>query len=292
MRALLALCCAVALGGCAIVINPNDGDVRYVGNSGGKTIDGNQQRGRDERPVSSVTALDIGNLNWLDVRIDVRVGPAPSLVIEADSNLLPLIHSEASGNTLRIWSDANLRRSNEIRITYTTPHLNKISITSGGRLVASGFNGEDLSLEQRGSLKTELSGKVGRLDLANHGSGTINAVALASGNSEVVQNGSGRIHLGQVRGERVNIALNGSGNISASAGSTVQRLDAKVNGSGDIDLASLRSETAYLASNGSGDIDATASGEVNARSSGSGRITVHGEPAKRTLSGSRVRVVQ
>ena len=29
MRALLALCCAVALGGCAIVINPNDGDVRY-----------------------------------------------------------------------------------------------------------------------------------------------------------------------------------------------------------------------------------------------------------------------
>ena len=72
----------------------------------------------------------------------------------------------------------------------------------------------------------------------------------------------------------------------------MQRLDANVNGSGNLNLAPLRSEIAYLSSNGSGDIDATASGEVNARSSGSGRITVHGEPAKRTLSGSRVRVVQ
>ncbi|PJJ20030.1 hypothetical protein CLU90_3262 [Janthinobacterium sp. 67] len=30
MRTMLALCCAVALGGCAIVINPNDGDVRHA----------------------------------------------------------------------------------------------------------------------------------------------------------------------------------------------------------------------------------------------------------------------
>lgn len=290
MRALLALCCAVTLGGCAIVINPNDGEVRYSTDSGGKAVDGNAQLKRDARSVSSATALDIGSLSGADARIDVRVGPVASLVIEADSNLLAQIQSEVSGNTLRIWSDANLRRSNDIHIIYTTPRLNKISTLSGGRLVVSGFNGDDLTLVQRSSMKTELSGKVGRLDLANYGSGSINAAGLQSGNSDAVQNGSGRIHLGQLRAERVNVAVNGSGSISASG--TVQRLDANVNGSGSINLAPLSSEIAYLSSNGSGDIDATATGEVNARTSGSGRITVHGEPAKRTLSGSRVRLVQ
>jgi len=290
MRTLLALCCAVAVSGCAIVINPNDGDVRYSNESGSNGVQGNQQFSRDVRAVSSASALDIDKLNWADAKIDVRVGPAPSLVIEADSNLLPLIKSEVSGNTLRIWSDSNLRRNSAIHIIYTTPRLNKIDITSGGRLVVSGFDGDDLRLAQRGSIYSELSGKVDRLDIANNGSGTVNAVALASGNSDAVQNGSGRINLGQVRGERINVALNGSGNVSASG--AVQRLDANVNGSGNINFATLQSQVAYLTTNGSGDIDATAVAEVNARSSGSGRITVHGDPARRTVSGSRVNVVQ
>lgn len=289
MRTLLALCCAVALGGCAIVINPNDGDIRY-GESNSNVTQGNQQVSRDVRQVSSLTALDIDNMKRIDIKIDVRVGPAPSLVIEADGNLQPLIHSEVSGDTLRIWSDSSIRSSNGIHVIYTTPQLTKLTVSGAGRLVVSGLNGDDFSLQQRGSMKSELSGKVARLDVANNGSGRINAAALASGNTDAVQNGSGSIQLGSVRGERVNVAVNGSGNVSASG--AVQRLDANVNGSGDINLAALSSDIAYLAGNGSGDIDVSVSSEVNARASGSGRITVHGDPARRTLSGKRVSIVR
>ena len=289
MRTLLALCCAVALAGCAIVINPNDGEVRYA-DTGSNAIQGNQQVSRDERQVSSLNALDIDNMKRMDIKIDVRVGPAPSLVIEADSNLQPLIHSEVNGNTLRIWSDTNIRSSNGIHVIYTTPRLNKINVSGSGRLVVSGLNGEDFSLEQRGSMKSELSGKVARFDVANNGSGSINAAALASANTDAAQNGSGRIQLGSVRGERINVVVNGSGNVSASG--AVQRLDANVNGSGDINLAALSSDVAYLSSNGSGDIDVSVQTEVNARASGSGRITVHGDPLRRTLSGKRVSIVR
>lgn len=289
MRTLLALCCAVVLGGCAIVINPNDGEVRYA-ESGGNAIQGNGQVSRDVRQVGNITALDIDNMKRSDIKIDVRVGPAASLVIEADSNLQPLIHSDVNGNTLRIWSDTNIRSSNGIHVIYTTPQLKKINISGSGRLVVSGLNGDDFSLEQRGSMKSELSGSVGRFDVANNGSGSINAAALTSGNTDAVQNASGSIQVGNVRGERINVAVNGSGSISASG--IVQRLDANVNGSGDINLASLRSDVAYLASNGSGDIDVTVQHEVNARASGSGRITVHGDPARRTLSGKRVSIVR
>ncbi|MED5615266.1 MULTISPECIES: head GIN domain-containing protein [unclassified Janthinobacterium] len=289
MRTLLALCCAVALGGCAIVINPNDGEVRYA-DSSSNVIQGNGQVSRDVRQVSTISALDIDNMKRIDIKIDVRVGPTASLVIEADSNLQPLIHSDVNGNTLRLWSDTNIRSSNGIHVIYTTPQLRKINISGSGRLVVSGLNGDDFSLEQRGSMKSELSGTTGRFDVANNGSGSINAAALASGNTDAVQNGSGSIQLGSVHGERINVAVNGSGSISANG--AVQRLDANVNGSGDVNLASLRSDVAYLASNGSGDIDVSVQNEVNARASGSGRITVHGDPARRTLSGKRVSIVR
>ncbi|MDN2669822.1 DUF2807 domain-containing protein [Janthinobacterium sp. SUN026] len=289
MRILLALCCAVALGGCAIVINPNDGEVRYA-DSSSNVSQGNGQVSRDVRQVSTISALDIDNMKRIDIKIDVRVGPTASLVIEADSNLQPLIHSDVNGNTLRLWSDTNIRSSNGIHVIYTTPQLRKINISGSGRLVVSGLNGDDFSLEQRGSMKSELSGTTGRFDVANNGSGSINAAALASGNTDAVQNGSGSIQLGSVHGERINVAVNGSGSISANG--AVQRLDANVNGSGDVNLASLRSDVAYLASNGSGDIDVSVQNEVNARASGSGRITVHGDPARRTLSGKRVSIVR
>lgn len=289
MRTLLALCCALALGGCAIVINPNDGEVRYA-DSSSNAIQGNGQVSRDVRQVSNINALDIDNMKRIDIKIDVRVGPTASLVIEADSNLQPLIHSDVNGNTLRLWSDTNIRSSNGIHVIYTTPQLKKISISGSGRLVVNGLNGDDFSLEQRGSMKSELSGTVGRFNVANNGSGSVNAAALVSGNTDAVQNGSGSIQVGSVRGERINVAVNGSGSISASG--AVQRLDANVNGSGDINLAALSSDVAYLASNGSGDIDVTVQNEVNARASGSGRITVHGDPARRTLSGKRVSIVR
>ena len=70
MRTLLALCCAVALGGCAIVINPNDGEVRHA-DSGGNAIQGNEQVSRDVRQVSTITALDIDSMK--------RIGKESSL---------------------------------------------------------------------------------------------------------------------------------------------------------------------------------------------------------------------
>ncbi len=75
----LALCCAVALGGCAIVINPNDGEVRYA-DTGGNAIQGNEQVSRDVRQVSTINTLDIDNMKRIDMKIDVRVGPWPCAV--------------------------------------------------------------------------------------------------------------------------------------------------------------------------------------------------------------------
>ncbi|MEG1329670.1 MAG: hypothetical protein RSD99_32495, partial [Janthinobacterium sp.] len=67
MRTMLALCCAVALGGCAIVINPNDGDVRHA-ESNSNAIQGNEQVSRDVRKVSNINTLDIDSMKRIDIK--------------------------------------------------------------------------------------------------------------------------------------------------------------------------------------------------------------------------------
>jgi len=72
----------------------------------------------------------------------------------------------------------------------------------------------------------------------------------------------------------------------------VRNMTVRLFGSGSADLAGLTSQIAELSSNGSGSISAGVSQSVVADASGSGRVTVYGNPAQRTLSGKRVSVVQ
>lgn len=286
-----SLATAFAISGCAIVINPNDGDMRYESVSGSSGVRGDGLIGKDVRQVAALKSLDINNVRSIDMTINVRVGSEPSLVIEADNNLLPMIHTETSGDTLKIWTDGNLRSSsNGIRVTYTTPRLTQIKAYGSGRVVLGGLNGDALYITQSGSMRMQLAGSVGRLDIDRNGSGTLDASAMSSTTANIASNGSGRVELGPVRGEQFSAVLQGSGSLSASG--AVRNLDVRINGSGDASLAALSSEMADLSSNGAGDISVTVTRKLQARANGSGRITVRGNPAQRSIVGNRVTIIE
>jgi hypothetical protein len=285
MRPLLVLACIAALSGCAIIVAPNDGDVsvRTVFSSDAIVGDGNVMLER--RAVASVSELSMSG----PLQVEVRVGPAPSLQVEADGNLLPLIRTESSGSALRVWVQGQVRTNNRLRIIYTTPQLGQIRASGSGRLVASGFDGGALTLIKTGSGKSELSGKVADLTMQLTGSGSVDAIGLQSGIARLDLSGSGRLNMGPVNADSLSASVSGSGDLMASG--AVANLNARVSGSGDINLSALTSERADLATNGSGDIRARVTQSLVANTNGSGGITVYGNPEQRTIRGKHVRVV-
>jgi hypothetical protein len=286
MRTLISLACLAALAGCAIIVTPDD-DVR-VHSVFGSSSDGIAGDGRvtsEQRPVASLAGLDVTG----PMQVEVRVGGQPGLQVEADSNLLPMIRSEAAGDTMRIWIEGKARPSQPIRITYSVPQLNHLRATGSGRTEVSGLDGGPLSFVKTGSGKSQLSGRVGSLDVRSTGSGTIDALGLRSGSATANLTGSGRIVLGQVQGEQLNVHVSGSGDIEASG--AVETLNASVLGSGDAMLARVTAQRADLSTNGSGDISALVRQSLVAHGNGSGRITVHGNPNQRNVSGKRVDVL-
>ena len=285
MRHLLTLSSLLVLAGCAIIVAPNDGDVQVRSVFGSSAVVGDGKLVTDTRPIGSLEGIDASG----SVHVEVRVGAQPSLLVEADSNLQALVRTEATGSSLRVWIDGNVRSNNGIRVIYTTPRLTQIRSTGSGRLVVSDLNGTPLTLVKTGSGATQLSGRVGVLDMQVTGSGSVNALALESGNANVSLSGSGRVSLGQVKADTLNVQVRGSGDLQASGVAT--NLNAQVMGSGGVNLMALTSQRADLNTNGSGDISAQVRQSLVAHTNGSGRITVYGNPEQRNISGKNVQVM-
>lgn len=281
MRAPLAFASLLSLGltGCVIVV-ADGADSAYVH---GSTIRGTGTIATESRPVAEVNGLRIENRHRVEMEVDVRVGGAPALTVEADNNLVPLVHTEVRGNTVRVWTDDELKGSRPIRVHFTVPQLTELESTGSVRTEVQGLNGSSLHVSHTGSGRLELRGILNNLDLQHTGSGSLYADGLESRSAQVDMVGSGRVNIGSVRGEALRVTSSGSGSFYARG--IVRTLDVQVQGSGNAELHDLRADIATITSNGSGGVQAWVQQKVDARGNGSGRIVVTGNPAERTVSG-------
>jgi hypothetical protein len=286
MRTLLAIACLAALGGCAIVVAPGgEGDYQVRTPFSNNAVDGDGIAARDQRMVGTVNGLDVNGA----IVVDVRVGPATSLVVEADSNLLPLIRTDVRGDTLNIYTDRSFRSRNPVHVIYTVPRLTDLRQNGSGRVSVQDLNGAPLTLRRNGSGAVSLNGQVASLDADSNGSGSVDAVNLQSASAKLALTGSGRLQVGQVRGDYAIVNLNGSGQLQV--GGAVRSLTARSNGSGHLDLAKLSSDQADLSSSGSGGITANVRQSLVAQNGGSGGIRVYGNPGQRSVSGNHVQMI-
>lgn len=284
-RTLIALAALSILAGCAVIVVPDNGDVSYKSAFSANAVQGDGRPLLDSRQVAALDGLEVNG----PMQVEVRVGQEAALQVEGDSNIVPLVRTDASGGTLRVWIDGSVRTSLPLRVTYSTPVLRHLSANGSGALAVQGLNGAPLELALNGSRAVRLSGRVERLDARLNGSGGLNASELDSGSTSARLNGSGRLDLGRVNGDALSLDLRGSGGARASG--AVRSMTVRLNGSGSADLSGLSSQSADLSSNGSGGISATVTQSLVAYANGSGGVTVYGNPAQRNVSGKRVTVV-
>lgn len=283
MRTLISIACLAFLGGCVMIVSPDgDGDLHVRSAfSSDPVVEGNGNVTRDARTIGELPRVAVNG----SMQVDVRVGAAPSLVVEADANLLPLIHTETSGDTLRISAE-RIHSHNPVHITYTVPHLAGLQANGSGHIAVTGLNGGVLQVHLNGSGPVQLAGEVTQLDAQVNGSGRLDAGSLRAAGANLSSNGSGALYAGELRGEHATIGVHGSGRVQAQG--VVRSLTVQTSGSGSADLDGLASERADLSSTGSGSITATVHQNLIASTSGSGSIHVRGNPAQRSISGRSV----
>jgi hypothetical protein len=179
---------------------------------GTTTVQGSGRVASETRRLKRFTSIVIQN----SADVDVALGDAGSVTIEAEDNLLPYIETSVwlGRLTIRTKPLTSISTTRPIHIMVTTRALNSISLQGSGNVRA-----------------TDLNGKALRVRLP--GSGTITATGTV-GNVRISLGGSGEITCSNLRAQAATVNLSGSGNVKVYAS---ERLDATLSGSGNIQYA-------------------------------------------------------
>jgi hypothetical protein len=192
----------------------------------GPAVAGSGNRTSVNRIVPAFDRVDVGG----EYDVVIRVGAVPSVVLEGDDNLLPLIVTEVRGGTLHIDSEDDLRPRQPLQITIGVATLNAVHSGGSSDVAVRNVRSEAFDASVSGSSDLTANGDFGDLSASISGSGEIHMNGTAEGIDGRVS-GSGELDLLEVRARSARVDVSGSG------GATVQvseRLDAKVSGSGDV----------------------------------------------------------
>jgi len=177
------------------------------------------------------------------------------VVIEAESNLIPHIHTTVNGNTLIIDSREELQNNYVIKITVYSPVLREVELSDSGLIDVLSVVSDYFYVKISGSGNIYGNATVGNFDVRISGSGNANFHASAV---------------------NTKINISGSGDLKLSGTSAL--CEVKVSGSGDVDAYNMPVVTCDAIITGSGNIYTTVEELLIANISGSGNIYYRGNP--------------
>jgi hypothetical protein len=197
--------------------------------------------------------------------LTLRQGSSPRIEVRGEQRVLANVDTSLDGDTLHIAPRGILLRHRQpIEVLVTLPALQALHVNGSGDHSVSGFAGERLDLAMDGTGNMRFNGRYRIIQAGVHGSGDLELTGGAS--SSVVAE------------------LHGSGSMTL-VGAT-RSLHAELRGSGDLDARHLRADAATLVHEGSGDSAIYARQHVNIELTGSGNVTVYGNPDHREVSRS------
>jgi len=145
------------------------------------------------------------------MKLDVRVGSGPRVVIHADENLHEYIKAEVDGDELEIWFEQPISTKNEMLAEIEVPSLKGLDIAGSSVMDVQGLSGESFSIEVAGSGRGTFQGAVDRLEVDIAGSSNLDLFAVEAKEASIDIAGSGkvRVHAQEV----LDVDVAGSGTV-------------------------------------------------------------------------------
>ena len=177
---------------------------------GGDQIKGSGVSKTERRDVSRFTAISVAG----SFEVRVRAGKAQQVVVTADDNILPVIKTEVSGETLKVYSDKSYSTKRGVRVDISLQSLRGLTSAGSGDIKIAGVDGDQLSLELAGSGSIHAAGKARSLKASIGGSGNMAVSDLHSQDADVTVAGSGNVEVNTTG--KLRTVVSGSGNVRYS----------------------------------------------------------------------------
>lgn len=138
---------------------------------------------RDSRPFTTVEA-------GAGLHVVIQVGPPTSVTVEAQENLLSVIATEVSGDTLHVESTDDFASTEPVTVTVTTPTLEALRAGGGAVVQVGDAADEPLELTVKGGAQVTASGSTPELTLEANGGSSADLTDLSAARTHVALDGS------------------------------------------------------------------------------------------------------
>ena len=189
------------------------------------SVAGSGNRKTEKRNVPAFTSISTEGA----YDIEVVQGTQPSLEIEGDDNILPLITTEVSNNVLHIKNSPGYSTRKPIALKISTPSLDGISASGAGKIDVSGLKSEKFELEANGAPRITVSGETKVLEINTNGAANIDTHKLRADRAVVDSNGVSKIELHAA--DELDVTVSGPSNVIYHGDPHVKQ---SVNGPGSV----------------------------------------------------------
>jgi hypothetical protein len=165
------------------------------------------------------------------IHLSVGIGPASTLQVQAQSNILPLIVTEVVDGTLRIRSSKGFTTSERVDVTLSTPALERIVLSGGSRGDLDGLVSDAFDVQLSGGSVLTATGTANTMTLGVSGGSVgqldgLTATTISvdlSGGSRVEVRATGLVNGSATGGSRVSVAGGADASVSTTGGSQVEQ---------------------------------------------------------------------
>jgi hypothetical protein len=126
------------------------------------------------------------------INVSVGIGTASDLEVRAQGNLLPIIVTEVSDDTLRIHSSSSYTTSEKVEVILATPQLDRLVLSGGSRGSVDGLASEAFDIDLTGGSVVTASGAANTVSLDVSGGSVAEMGALTATTISVDLSGGSR----------------------------------------------------------------------------------------------------
>lgn len=179
------------------------------------------------RHVENFSAISVHDLFSVVLKQD----SVNSITIQGDSSSLPLIKTEVSGGKLSIFTDKNIRNSDEIKIYVSAREIREIEVSGAATVKTENkIKSQNLALKATGAGDIKADLETETINLAASGSGDI----TLSGTTKTLAanvSGAGDIKAFNLLVDDANVKASGAGDLKLNVKSSIK---ADVSGAGSV----------------------------------------------------------
>lgn len=162
--------------------------------------------------VAKTETRSVGSYDSVEVHgaldVEITVGPASSLAVTADDNLLSHVETDVVGDELVIRPKGTIRPNTPIEVIITTPVLEGIEVHGASDAVVTGLSAERFEATVHGASDLSLKGKADALEVEAHGASVVDAEDLVAKHADVDAAGASKVTLSEL--EELDANLSGA----------------------------------------------------------------------------------